>query len=447
MRLYSYLYKNRFGIYYLRIQKNGIDRRISLRTRDPDVARVHSYEFGANISRMSTKNKLSQWDAKVNPDGTIEITDIKSAEDAQSAQDYTLAVMQQMDKYRQQDVSSHLQPRMKFRTALFEYLVLHSAEQSLDDSTDTKKKLYAYKTLKMDTKVLNELSDRLDDIYLHELTDKLVFEKWLKHRMDEVKNATVKRELTSIKKFVNWCCEPAREYMNKKLSLTVKVNRKDVEHREYLEQQDVMLIINNLHTIEEAWHFWVVLIAMYTGARAGEIGEMRVNDFKVVNGVNTVYIEGPKTEASQRTIPVHPVLIEIGLLEYVMRRREIKAEMLFPISYSKSNGWGAQPSKFFSGYKQRIGLTDKLKTLQSFRSTVIDLLKQAEVTYEKRCQYVGHEPYSSIHSRVYARGKFSHISMKNGVVDLIDWSIYYESFEMNIEHLKAVAKKLLVKVR
>lgn len=73
------------------------------------------------------------------------------------------------------------------------------------------------------------------------------------------------------KEICDWCCEPGREYMSKKLSLNVKVNSKDVEHYEYFEQHDMELIVNNLDTVKKAWHFWVILIAMYTGTRAGEI--------------------------------------------------------------------------------------------------------------------------------------------------------------------------------
>jgi hypothetical protein len=80
MRLYSYLYKNRLGIYYLRIQKNGVDKRISLRTRDPDVARLHSYKFGAKIAAMKKNNGISEWGYKIES-GNFEAFDLQSAQD------------------------------------------------------------------------------------------------------------------------------------------------------------------------------------------------------------------------------------------------------------------------------------------------------------------------------------------------------------------------------
>jgi len=42
MKLKSFLVKSRHGIYYLRLQRHGKDRRISLRTRDPLIASVYA---------------------------------------------------------------------------------------------------------------------------------------------------------------------------------------------------------------------------------------------------------------------------------------------------------------------------------------------------------------------------------------------------------------------
>lgn len=50
MKLPSYLKQSARGIYYLRLQRGGKDRRISLRTRDPNVAATAAYRFGATIS-------------------------------------------------------------------------------------------------------------------------------------------------------------------------------------------------------------------------------------------------------------------------------------------------------------------------------------------------------------------------------------------------------------
>jgi len=52
MKLPSRVLKSRHGVFYLRVQKFGLDRRISLRTRDPVTASLAAYRLGATILLM-----------------------------------------------------------------------------------------------------------------------------------------------------------------------------------------------------------------------------------------------------------------------------------------------------------------------------------------------------------------------------------------------------------
>lgn len=54
-KLASHLMLSRHGIYYLRIERDGIERRRGLRTRDPAQARAAAWRFGATIHGMSTQ--------------------------------------------------------------------------------------------------------------------------------------------------------------------------------------------------------------------------------------------------------------------------------------------------------------------------------------------------------------------------------------------------------
>ena len=51
MLLNSYLVKSRHGIFYLRIQRKGVDKRVSLRNRDPIIAKFSAYRFGMFMSK------------------------------------------------------------------------------------------------------------------------------------------------------------------------------------------------------------------------------------------------------------------------------------------------------------------------------------------------------------------------------------------------------------
>jgi len=85
MRLYSRLKKSRHGIYYLRIQQAGVDRRWSLCTRDPEVAAIAAYNLGATISQMKIDpSKIKSW--TLESDGqTLKVTTEDNDDDRKSA--------------------------------------------------------------------------------------------------------------------------------------------------------------------------------------------------------------------------------------------------------------------------------------------------------------------------------------------------------------------------
>ncbi|SEM22342.1 Phage integrase, N-terminal SAM-like domain [Roseovarius azorensis] len=65
---------------------------------------------------------------------------------------------------------------------------------------------------------------------------------------------------------------------------------------------------------------WVPWICAYTGARAGEITQLRKEDLTVVNGIPqlTITPEAGSVKAGMyRAVPVHPHLQEIGLLDFI----------------------------------------------------------------------------------------------------------------------------------
>ena len=92
--------------------------------------------------------------------------------------------------------------------------------------------------------------------------------------------------------------------------------------------------------------FWVPLIALFTGARLGEICQLDVADVCRVDGIDCFAITQAtlvgstdkrlKTGASERSIPIHPVLIRCGLLHFVNeKRRDGETKMFGDIESGK----------------------------------------------------------------------------------------------------------------
>lgn len=90
-----------------------------------------------------------------------------------------------------------------------------------------------------------------------------------------------------------------------------------------------------------AHHYWAPLIALFTGARPAEIGALEVDDIYKVTDEDydeNIYALDINTHAGEtsiktingiRRVPVHPKLIELGLIEYCEKQRDLGNVRLF----------------------------------------------------------------------------------------------------------------------
>jgi len=152
--------------------------------------------------------------------------------------------------------------------------------------------------------------------------------------------ATVNNYLSSLGGFFNWLF--ANDYATEpKITQGLLVKHNKAEHtREPYSEADLQAIFalpvftgckasDDPHTPGDArvvdWRFWIPVVALYSGARLGEIAQLRTQDVRQVGGHWTLHItddgEGMevKTKGSVRVVPVHPELVRLGLLIYQTR--------------------------------------------------------------------------------------------------------------------------------
>ena len=147
-------------------------------------------------------------------------------------------------------------------------------------------------------------------------------------------------------------------------------------------------------------HFWLPLIALFSGMRIEEIAQLRCRDIKQVDDiwvtdVNMSDGKRLKNQNSQRLIPIHSELLAIGLIDHAVKTIAFGHERLWPEFKRGTYGsYSASYSKWFSHYKNRTGIADPKKTFHSFRHTFIDRLKQLDVPDGKIQELVGHANHS-----------------------------------------------------
>ena len=112
-----------------------------------------------------------------------------------------------------------------------------------------------------------------------------------------------------------------------------------------------------------------------------------------------------KTEAGNRIIPLHPKLLDLGLLDYVKQIQNQNQEKLFPnLKKMKSTGYGTMISRWFARYLKKLGIKKKGKNFHSFRHTVVNKLTSKKVYEPFIKELIGHS-HDSITMDVYGGKK------------------------------------------
>lgn len=147
------------------------------------------------------------------------------------------------------------------------------------------------------------------------------------------------------------------------------------------------------------WRYWLPLIAIYTGARLGELAQLMTADVRQLHGVWIFHVtregsrlKSTKTDGSQRVVPVHSELIKMGFLDYHAAMVARGEAQLFPELKPDTRGFFSRtPSRFFAGYFKRIGVkTDKRHNFHSFRHGVADAFRAAGYLDEQHGVLLGH---------------------------------------------------------
>ncbi|UUY07226.1 site-specific integrase [Pseudomonas sp. J452] len=220
---------------------------------------------------------------------------------------------------------------------------------------------------------------------------------------------TINNRLRKLTAFFNWC--KANGYIGQNPLAGMKVMAGAAkEARLSLEPFDLNALLKHDALAHEArkhpWRYWLPLLARFTGARLEELCQLHVDDITSYQGIPCIRIDDRhsdqklKNQSSRRVLPIHPKLLELGLLEHAESIGDKNHSRLFPDLVPTRGKLGHAPSKWFSRYKAKQGISDPRKTFHSFRHTFIDELREAGVQDSLIKRMAGHEE-SSVTFSVY----------------------------------------------
>lgn len=147
------------------------------------------------------------------------------------------------------------------------------------------------------------------------------------------------------------------------------------------------------------WRYWFPLVALFTGARLGEIAQLNTADVRKLHESWVFHIttegdgeKSTKTDGSQRIVPVHSKLIEAGLIGYVEAMKRRQSARLFPeLERDKRGFYSGVPSGFFNDLFKTLGVkVDRRHNFHSFRHNAADAFRSGGYLDEQFGVLLGH---------------------------------------------------------
>lgn len=156
--------------------------------------------------------------------------------------------------------------------------------------------------------------------------------------------------------------------------------------------------------------YWGFLVCILTGMRPGEVGQLKCVDIRTdgeffyfdlrpfdarEGRVAVQDLRNLKTNAAGRVIPIHPLLIELGLLDRMNDLMDKGEERLFPEweCYVRKDGtrrWSQPLSKSWQYAKKLLKLSRADLTLYSTRHLMADWLDSDGIAQRTRDRILGH---------------------------------------------------------
>ena len=197
-----------------------------------------------------------------------------------------------------------------------------------------------------------------------------------KHHAQTMTTRTVNNKLCHISTAFNYALKHGYINRNPAVDLMLRLDKAPSKERDSYSANQLQRMVNALAEQTASGGdirhqlFWVTLSCLYSGSRLNEIAQLSASDLIYIDGIPCFNItaEGERTKSlknsrSCRLIPIHPILIELGLLHYHKARltsvsNPSISSLWHGASSYRDGDWGRKVSRWFNNRLRPEFLTD-----------------------------------------------------------------------------------------
>ncbi|MDP9154685.1 MAG: site-specific integrase [Pseudomonadota bacterium] len=453
MRLASHLRRSRHGVYSFRLVLPACLRAIlgqteikrSLGTKSPTVARLLSYHLSAKMISIieEAKHLAAQFDTdridaasirkliveglRIGADGSVSADRLETTpgREAEELREFSTMVDRARSRIGQRSAGEPTAAQIAERDALAAEIGL--APRTPIPSVDVPQRLdeaiaawlshlgsLAGSTRKAYATALAGFARAMGgpDAMAHAITRArcIAFAEGLLAQTKAAKPLhpkTVRAQINASELFLKWAIGNGRHAGPNPLEGVARPSptRSDEGGAEAFTLDELKLIFEpeRYNQAKRPHQFWAPLIALFTGARANEIAQLRLRDLEAVDGILCVRVahdprgENPtrtKNADSARIIPMHPELIRLGLPAYIEDARRAGGSRLFP--HLPMDSLGKREKYISRDFNEKhlpaVGVHQtRRKVFHSFRDTAETALHANGANPVQIDEWIGHK--------------------------------------------------------
>lgn len=462
---------NRFGVYYFRYKSDGVEKRISLRTKCSTTANIIALQLNLAIERKRAMNNPKLIDFDFGSLGRYELTlpnGVKIKTDGTQA-DHSRAMeaLEQIGPLLQSMPAPVIQqptpspPKSEPLIAAVQKWLANCAGKNGARTVVTKTyhiKDFMARSFSHIESVERWLSESQNTDFLKERGLRTVEARKVRgdyKSKDIESNAISKKTLTDYKGMLaSGADAQTAKTIDNKLDTLKDFFDYAIGHGLYTLSQDNPVQGLHIHTkktrkastqsfqpfpvaalqtlfepkaylarMNEPDLFWGPLLGIYSGMRIGEATQIRVQDVHLAdNGVHYIHVHKSKTVGGIRNVPIAQALIDLGFLNYVEECKAAGAERIFPHCPYINHSYYKHLSAALLEHQRALSIKLPQTSFHSFRVNVITELHNKNANAGKILKIVGHEDGSGGGQAVHW-GYVRDLPDCKEIVDLLHWPI------------------------
>ena len=263
--------------------------------------------------------------------------------------------------------------------------------------------------------------------------------KDLIHRgLPPISQKTAKDTCNVIGDFLSYCERdgyPITPGLKSILSSVKKPKSKDTQHRIPYSKDHLKKMFESREyqqgLFKRPSDYWAPLIALFTGARLGEIVQMHLGDIREDNGIWVFDLNDDgdkklKSDTSSRIVPIHSKLMDLGIIDFVKHLQNLKkSSKLFADEVRNPDAKFDAYSKRFQHFRKKVGAIpgdNEMLDFHSFRHTVRTKLADASIQESLIDDIVGHSSSGrSVGKKIYTHTQL--IPQKKEAIETIIYDI------------------------